>query len=114
MLLLPFSTCSVAPILYELALLVLTLARLASHARAIGWHRAPLLRLLMRDGLWAFLLAFGSRASSPWPAPPDPHSPCHVAGFVLNATLYIAVPGPYNGSAIGCVLTPFDFGGRER
>lgn len=47
-----------APIVYEFVLLLLTSAKCVVGARRAGWARAPLLALLFRDGLWAFLLVF--------------------------------------------------------
>lgn len=60
---------SVAPVAYELLLLAFTGWKCVIGARRAGWSRAPLLALLLRDGLWAFLLVFRAsfflRASRP-------------------------------------------------
>jgi hypothetical protein len=49
-------TRRLAPIVYDALLLVLTVRRCTRGLR----HRAPLLELLFRDGLWAFLVIFGA------------------------------------------------------
>lgn len=48
------------PFLFESLLLVLTLVKLVKTVRALGWGRAPLLSLIARDGLWAYLAVMGT------------------------------------------------------
>lgn len=57
----------VAPLVFEFVLLLLTGAKCVAGARRAGWLRAPLLALLFRDGLWAFLLVFGASILCPLP-----------------------------------------------
>jgi hypothetical protein len=54
---------SIAFVSFETVLFVLTLIKFLVALRH-GWGRTPVIHLLMRDGTWAFILIFGSPASS--------------------------------------------------
>jgi hypothetical protein len=54
---------SVAFVSFETVLFVLTLFKFLVALRN-GWGRTPVIYLLVRDGTWAFILIFGSYASS--------------------------------------------------
>jgi hypothetical protein len=50
-------SCSIAPILFEFILLVLTLRKCVISAR---WKKQPMYTMLGRDGIWAFAAVFGT------------------------------------------------------
>lgn len=64
------AVASIAPILFEFVLLALTCTKCVSSVRATGWRRTPLLVLLLRDGTWVFLAAFGAPSASSACFPP--------------------------------------------
>jgi hypothetical protein len=87
------STNSVAPILYEFLLLVLTgikCVRSARNARS----RTPLLSLILRDGTWAFFAVFGT--SSARSLTSYMRSTVSTVCFILNGVFYVAISGPRN------------------
>jgi hypothetical protein len=65
---------SFPPLLYNVLQLTLTVYE-CSRGR---WRRAVLPTLLLRDGVWAFMLIFGApvRIVSPFPPPHDHGQPC--------------------------------------
>jgi hypothetical protein len=85
--------------MYDAMLLVLTVR---GCTRGLG-RRAPLLALLFRDGLWAFLAVFGARLALSARGVADPRT---AGTFVLQAVFFGVIRGPLASAAWSCVPPP--------
>jgi len=85
-----FVVAAGAPIVFQAFLFVLTMVKF-TQALKEGWGDVPLMRLLVRDGTWAFILLF--------------------AIFIGEALLYGFAPSAYTSILYGWLNTAFAFCG---